>query len=119
MRIGVIGYGSFGKFLTQLLLPSLSSPLRVANRLDQSYAHELESNNSNAQIEFYHLDDLITFAERLDVIILAVSICSLETVLQGCPAELFSNKLVVDVCSVKVCLSSEYPTPHTSSSHVC
>lgn len=101
MRVGVVGFGPFGQFVAQVLLPSCSA-VRVANRLDKSYAQAIENNSIDPRFEFYRLDDMATFAEGLEVIILAVSISSLEAVLSNISPNIFCGKLVVDVCSVKV-----------------
>ena len=108
LRIGIIGYGSFGKLLSELFLENDDvDVVRVANKLDENYDPEQlvlnsSKNNNHRQYEFYDLKDLMSFGCGLDVIVLAVSIPSLEVVLQNCPIEIFSDKLVVDVCSVKV-----------------
>jgi len=107
MKIGVIGYGPFGKFLTQLLLQRNDISVRVVNRLDSSYIDDLKNNKSEVDLRcklYKGWEELVSFAADLDAILLAVSIASLEGVLEGCPVEIFRNKLVVDVCSVKVCV---------------
>ena len=111
MKIGVIGYG-FGKFLTGVLSAShgdLQLPVRVVNRLDPAYRNDLDSCNDETHYKLYLYENITIFAKDLDVIVLAVSIASLEDVLGTCPLNVFSNQLVVDVCSVKVgstwCLS--------------
>lgn len=116
MRIGVVGYGAFGKFFTQLLLHSLPHSLeqplivRAVDRPSEEYTSEIQQDNNidssidkSRKCEFFTYDNILGFAEGLDVVVIAVSISSLEEVLgSSCPLEVFRGKLVVDVCSVKV-----------------
>lgn len=103
MNIGVIGYGPFGKLLTDLLIEShCYNSVRVANRLDENYIQDRKCSSQERLHELYSLDDVSSFAKGLEVIVLAVSISSLESVVRECPPDVFCDKLVVDVCSVKV-----------------
>jgi arogenate dehydrogenase (NADP+), plant len=59
--------------------------------------------NGSCPYKFFLLEEVSKLAgERLDIIVLAVSISSLVEVLQQCPPYIFHNTLVVDVLSVKV-----------------
>ena len=102
MIIGVIGYGPFGTLLSNLLAADVGNlSVRVVNRMDESYTRTLEDCDVN-NLKLYMPEDILQFSEGLDVIILAVSIASLEEVLTVNPSKIFHNKLIVDVCSVKV-----------------
>lgn len=86
MRIGIIGYGSFGKLLYKMLAP---------------YAEVLvvdpkESVNSS-NIKFIDIDEI----SRCNLIILAVNIEALDVVCASLADKVNQNTIVVDVCSSK------------------
>lgn len=103
----MIGYGPFGKYLTQLLIDSPQHQhhhVRAIDRHSVEFAAEMDDvrNESTVRFELFTLDDIEAFANDLDTIIMAVSISALATVLGSVPSEIFHEKLIVDVCSVKV-----------------
>jgi hypothetical protein len=96
MRVGIIGFGPMGKYLADLLSRN-GHHVACANRRDAYF------DDSNISYKLYALDELDQFcSEQLDIIIIAVSISSIEGVLSSIPSFVFENKLVIDICSVKV-----------------
>lgn len=100
-RVGVIGFGSFGQFLARRLV--LWYDVYATNRSDESAA-------ANAMGVLWCSSVEMLLEQRLDIVILAVSILSFETVLRRLAQGLkergldagAGTLLVVDVLSVKV-----------------
>ena len=93
LRIGVIGFGTFGQFLSR----------RWARRGHVLFAQSRTDYSSIA--ESIGVAYVKTAAElltkQLDVIVISVSILSFEKVLRSLPVQLLTKALVVDVLSVK------------------
>lgn len=95
LKVGIIGFGRFGQFIGEEMV-NYGFDVYATSRTN--YFNEAKKIN-------------ITFLERekfqeemkksFHVIILATSILSFESVLNSYPKELWENKLVVDVLSVK------------------
>lgn len=82
MKIGIIGYGSFGMFAAKALSPHAEISI-------------YDQNNPAASVP------LDAFS-NMDAIILAVPLSSYETVIEKLKPVLNSQTLIVDICSVKV-----------------
>lgn len=96
LKIGIIGFGNFGQFLAKTFVKQGHTVYAVNKRDVSPEAKDIGCAG------FFHLYDIASFAKtECDVVILAVSIISLEEVLTGLPVEILSNSLVVDVLSVK------------------
>lgn len=95
LKIGIIGFGKFGQFLAKTF--AKNNEVYAVGRSDMSaQARELGC-------EFFPLFDMSSFAKvNCDVIIISCSIISFEEVLRQIPKDIFRNKLIVDVLSVKV-----------------
>lgn len=96
LKIGIIGFGNFGQYIAKTF--AKSHTVYAVSQGDKSkVAKEIGCE------DFFPLYDLVSFMELdLDVIVFSVSIISFENVLQSIPRDLLSNKLIVDVLSVKV-----------------
>jgi len=95
MRIGIIGFGNFGSFIAEYF--AKEHAVICVNKEDVVFS------DNSVPFKFFRLDEISKLsAEALDVIVLAVSISSIEDVLKLCPPTIFQNKLVIDVLSVKV-----------------
>ncbi|KAK9803249.1 hypothetical protein WJX73_009784 [Symbiochloris irregularis] len=94
LRIGIIGYGTFGQFLAARLVQA-GHEVMATSRTDYSQAA------AAAGVTFYSdANDLCE--EHPEVVVLAPSILSLEAVLSALPiARLKRSTLIVDVLSVK------------------
>eukprot|EP00605_Chrysophyceae_sp_TOSAG23-4_P000872 GSChrysophyteH1.ASY1.ANO1.963.1 assembled CDS len=98
MRIGIVGFGNFGQFLSETFV------LRghEVYAIDKDYFQNKEVASTVGIESFYEWGDVDSFAKLpLDVIVLSVSILSFRTVLEHLPSELYIDRLVVDVLSVK------------------
>ncbi len=82
MKIGIIGYGSFGMFAAKALSPHAEISIYDRNNPAVSVPLDAFSN--------------------MDAIILAVPLSSYETVIEKLKPVLNSQTLIVDICSVKV-----------------
>ncbi|VVU94284.1 Aminotransferase class I and II [seawater metagenome] len=90
--IGIIGFGRFGQFLAKYLNKQ-HYVIATSQSNHQDKAEELG-------VKFYKkMDDFIE--QKMDVVILSMSILSFKDVIEAIPKQFFSNKLVVDVLSVK------------------
>ena len=76
----------------------------LVNRAADACAADLNPAHTFYSLESIEVGDTDLSQEHIDVIILAVSIVSLESVIARLPQDIFANTLVVDVCSVKVSL---------------
>ena len=93
LRVGIIGFGTFGQFLAgrwrrrghAIFAQSRSDYSAIADKLGVTYVKTAE--------------ELI--AHQLDVLVISVSIISFEKVVRSLPKALLKNVLVVDVLSVK------------------
>lgn len=86
LKIAIIGYGRFGKLLSQIL-----SPYAEINILSQ---RKIEEKNIK-QIDYKDL-------KEIDWIIPSVPISALKETLEQIKPNISPNSLVIDVCSVKV-----------------
>lgn len=95
LKIGIVGFGKFGQFLAKTFVKN--NQVYCVNKGDMSaVAKEIGC-------EFFPLYDMASFSKiDLDVVIFAVSIISFDEILRMMPKDLFRNKLIVDVLSVKV-----------------
>jgi pyrroline-5-carboxylate reductase len=96
LGFGIIGMGPMGAFVADILQDS-GHLVVCANRRDKHY------NYHKNRFKIYDLDEMDEFCvESIDIIILAVSISALEEVIKIIPPSVFADKLVVDMCSIKV-----------------
>ena len=96
LSIAIVGLGPMGRFVADLYQRGGHRVICI-NRRDEHYDAHRERYN---MLELERLQPAELSA--VDVIIMAVSISSLQQVLQAIPAEVFAEKLVLDMCSVKV-----------------
>lgn len=89
MSIGIIGYGRFGKFISNYLVKHF-----------QVYVYDKREIKFNSKVI---ISDLKTVASQ-EIVIIAVSIRNFEEVLKSVKNFVKSGSLVIDVCSIK-----EYP----------
>lgn len=99
MSIGIVGYGTFGQFISKRF-KSFGHTLYCIDKDD------MRQEAADCGCKFYSLydtDDMIAFfANRLDVIVIAVAIVSFQDVLTMVTSKnLLQNQLIVDVLSVK------------------
>jgi arogenate dehydrogenase (NADP+) len=94
LRIGILGFGTFGQFLAKRMLAAGHAVL-AWNRSDQRAAA------ARLGVEYFSSQD--DFCEQHpEVVILCTSILSLERIVAGLPvARLRRSTLFVDVASVK------------------
>ena len=98
MRFLIVGCGPMGRYITGILLHQ-GHQVTCINRRDEHFIESRQVNNCT----HYCLDELDRISDTTcDVIILAISIPSLENVLTHLPVSAFENSLVVDICSIKV-----------------
>ena len=90
MKIGIIGFGSFGQFMANYLKEK--AEVVVTNTSNK------EKEAKEIGVSFLPLDEVI----KSDVIILSVPIEKIEEVLHSIKNKLLPNTLVLDICSVKV-----------------
>lgn len=95
LRIGIIGFGTFGQFLAKTFVKN--HDVFCISRDDKSLVAK------SLGVEYFPFYD-INALDRVgcDVILFAVSIISFEEVLRMVPPDVLKGKLVVDVLSVKV-----------------
>jgi prephenate dehydrogenase len=94
LNICIVGFGCFGQFLYDII-PKGHKIIAVDKDADVI--------NSTCETRVLSLSDTNKLCwESIDVFIFAVSIASLDEVLNQFQPNLFIDKLVVDVCSVKV-----------------
>ena len=97
LSIGIFGFGDFGQFLAKTFVKHHT--VYAISKSDYTTVAK------NMGCRYISLDDVSTIATLdLDVILFSVSIMSFHQVLVSLPKNLFHNKLIVDVLSVK-----EYP----------
>lgn len=90
MEIGIIGFGSFGKFMA----------LHLAKRF-KIFVYDIAKipeESCSMQVTFSSLEEVL----KKDVIILAVPMESLEKTLYKIKDKIKENSLVMDVCSLKM-----------------
>lgn len=87
LTIGIIGYGSFGKFLTGLFADAADIQVRVCDIGNISVPAALQS-------------DMATVS-RSDIVVLAIPLEAYATVMSQLQSLLSPETLLVDVCSVK------------------
>jgi exosome complex component RRP43 len=92
LKIGIIGFGRFGRFLAKEL--SQQHWIWAYSRSDYS---DISEEYGTCFVK--SKDDFISL--NLDVIIIATSISSFENIISQYPDSFFDNKLVIDVLSVK------------------
>ena len=99
LRIAVLGFGTFGQFISKRFV---RQGHRVfATNFNCSYS-EAASAIGVTYFEPAALREIMTREPVIDVIIIAVSILSFESVIRNIDPVLFQGKLIVDVLSVKV-----------------
>lgn len=91
-NIGIIGYGRFGKFLSEILAQNLGHSFKI---IVFSRRTNIEK---NTQIEFLPLSEI----SRADVVIPCIPISIFEEIVTTISPMLKENCVVIDVCSVKV-----------------
>ncbi|CAN0009283.1 unnamed protein product, partial [Hapterophycus canaliculatus] len=95
LKIGVIGFGKFGQFISQKFVED--HDVVAMGRGDYTAAADEMGAKFYPQFESSDF-----FANDLDVVLFAVSILSFEEVLKSIPQKFLKGKLVVDVLSVKM-----------------
>ena len=92
VRVGVIGYGRFGRFVVQILKSKFKNThVLVSSR-------RREKLGIDRGVEFASLDDVCSS----DVVIPCVSISAFEEVIKAICGKIKPGSLLVDVCSVKI-----------------
>lgn len=102
MKIGIIGFGSFGKFAHTVLSPHADV-----------YVYDASTQDSSEEVVFVTLENM----REMDGLILAVPLSSYSTLLPKLRSILQPDTVLIDVCSVKVKaheLIREYLPDHTS-----
>ncbi len=89
-KIGVVGFGSFGKLLCRELLKGLDVTVYSPHFFKTETKYKIKS-AKNLQV----------LVENSDLIIPAVPISKFEEVIQEIIPHLSDNKIIMDVCSVK------------------
>lgn len=90
--IGIIGFGSFGKFLAKKLPSSVDKLVFDKHPLNTAELSELS-------LQSIELEMLI---EKSDVIVLAIPLASYKSVLPAIKKLLRPEQLLIDICSVKI-----------------
>ena len=94
LKIGIIGFGRFGQFLSKYL--SIDHDVYATSRTDYSNLDIVE----NGSVNF--VSDIIEFEKiDLDCIIISTSILSFESVVKKLNKDFLKGKLLIDVLSVK------------------
>ncbi|KAI2508297.1 prephenate dehydrogenase [Fragilaria crotonensis] len=96
LKIGFVGFGTFGQFLAQRF--AASHHVSCIDRVDRS------EEAKKLGVEYYQSFDTAHFLENLDVVVLAVPLVDFEDVVLSLPADRLRGKLVVEVCPL-----SAYP----------
>lgn len=96
LKIGFVGFGTFGQFLAQRFAGS--HHVSCIDRIDRS------AEAKQLGVEHYQSFDAAKFLENLDVVVLAVPLVDFEDVVLSLPADRLRGKLVVEVCPL-----SAYP----------
>jgi len=95
VKIGIIGFGRFGKILAKILKKSKKiSEIEVSDRVNKQKEAKIIG------LKFSKLEDTL----KKDIIILAIPISKLEKFLKKTNHKFKNSQIVMDVCSVK-----EYP----------
>lgn len=99
LTIAIVGFGNFGKFIAKRLVDKGHHVL-ISERpayIDMKKIDEI------GITDFYHSPEqmLIERSKEIDILLIATSIISFESVVESLPVSLLENKLVVDVLSVK------------------
>ena len=92
LNVGIIGFGRFGQFMGKEMV-NYKWNVFATSRKDYT---DIATQN---KIIFVNFESFLKIP--LDVVIISVSILSLENVINKIPVEYWNNKLVVDVLSVK------------------
>jgi len=87
MKIGIIGFGAFGTFISSILEP-----------YGTMYAYDPSSDIDSSSVTPMQLDDV----GQIDILILSIPLSEYEKTLVAIKPLLRPDTLVVDVCSVKV-----------------
>ena len=96
LKIGMIGFGTFGQFLAQRF--TNGHEVSCIDRVDRS------AEARKLGVEYYQSFDMAHFLEDLDVVVLSVPLVDFEDVVLSLPADRLRGKLVVEVCPL-----SAYP----------
>ena len=101
LTIGIIGFGNFGKFITEQVPDTCSVLIHDPHASDHPSPHQRVS-----------IEDCIT---QSDIIFLAIPLSSYRTVLHTIKRHIRPTQLIVDICSVKTVplrLLEEYLPKH-------
>jgi len=90
LRIGIIGFGSFGQFLAGRL--SMNHDVACIDLIDKS------AEAQKLGVDYYPHFQISNFLHDLDVVVLAVPMIAFEDVVSSLPSDLLRGKLVVEVC---------------------
>eukprot|EP00550_Attheya_septentrionalis_P003837 CAMPEP_0198283940 /NCGR_PEP_ID=MMETSP1449-20131203/3526_1 /TAXON_ID=420275 /ORGANISM="Attheya septentrionalis, Strain CCMP2084" /LENGTH=740 /DNA_ID=CAMNT_0043980843 /DNA_START=197 /DNA_END=2419 /DNA_ORIENTATION=+ len=96
LKIGIIGYGAFGQFLSKRL--SMKHRVSCMDPLDKSKEAEAQG------VDYFPPFESLSFLSDLDVVILAVPLIDFDAVVSSLPADQLRGKLIVEVCPL-----SEHP----------
>jgi len=97
LRVAIIGFGRFGQFIGNQMV-HYGFDVYATSRTDYT---ELAKELGIIFLDKESFQSL-SLEQGFDIVILATSILSFEQVLKSYPIEVWNNKLVVDVLSVKV-----------------
>lgn len=92
LKIGIIGYGHFGRFLGKQM--ATQHEVSCLDTIDKS------KEASEDGTSFFPSYDLSSFLKNVDVVVLAVSLNEFEEVVRSIPVDRVEGKLVVEVCSL-------------------
>lgn len=90
LRIGIVGFDSFGQFLAQKL--ARKHQVSCLDRGDKSAAA------ANMGIEFFPSFESSKFLAGVDIVVIASDLVNFETTVQTLPAAALKGKLVVETC---------------------
>ena len=93
IKIGIIGFGRFGQFIGEEMV-KYGFEVYATSRTDYT--------DLAKDIGIYFLKKESFLLQNLDIVILATSILSFEKVIESYPTNFWTNKLIVDVLSVKI-----------------
>ncbi|KAG7353265.1 prephenate dehydratase [Nitzschia inconspicua] len=89
LKIGILGFGSFGQFLAARM--SQKHRVSCLDKLDKTVMAR------NLGVDFYPHFEMSNFLKDLDVVVLSVPMIDLEETVEMLPVDNLSGKLVVDV----------------------
>eukprot|EP01127_Copromyxa_protea_P004894 TRINITY_DN1471_c0_g1_i2.p1 TRINITY_DN1471_c0_g1~~TRINITY_DN1471_c0_g1_i2.p1 ORF type:complete len:725 (-),score=190.91 TRINITY_DN1471_c0_g1_i2:62-2236(-) len=103
LRVGIVGYGRFGRFLSKHLREGQSDVWAINLREEEDFTQEAVADGLVPEKNYYQgYNNIQKFlSNTLDVIVFTVSVLSFEEVLTSFVPYL-TTELIVDVLSVKV-----------------